>query len=147
MDPADMSGIDPDFLCHRLSISLGACLDPYHLPSIDALVDGAFGCGLLSFMDAYSGYNQIRMHPNDKSKTTFIMDKGSFCYKVMSFGLKNARATYQRLMDWIFKDHIGNQLEVYVNDMVVKSRMEVGHVENLAAIFQSVKEIPVKAEP
>ncbi|RDY03009.1 hypothetical protein CR513_13459, partial [Mucuna pruriens] len=104
-----------------------ACLkDPYPLPSIDALVDRASSCGILSFMDAYSSYYQIRMHSNDESKTTFIMDKGKFCYKVLSFGLMNVGATYQRLMDQIFKDHIGNQLEVYVDDMVVMSRMEVG---------------------
>ncbi|RDX66013.1 hypothetical protein CR513_55264, partial [Mucuna pruriens] len=103
--------------------------DPYPLPSIDALVDGASGCKLLSFMDTYSSYNQIRMHPIDESKTAFIIDKGNFCYKVMPFGLKNARATYQRLMDRIFKDHIGNQLEVYVDDMVVKSKIETSHVE------------------
>ncbi|RDX69532.1 hypothetical protein CR513_51345, partial [Mucuna pruriens] len=86
-----------------------ACLkDLYPLPSIDALVDGASGCGLLSFMDAYSGYNQTKMHPNDESKTMFITNEGNFCYKVMPFSLNNVGATYQRLMDWIFKDHIGN---------------------------------------
>ncbi|RDX62684.1 hypothetical protein CR513_58958, partial [Mucuna pruriens] len=70
------------------------CLkDLYPLPSIEALVDRALGCGLLSFVDAYSGYNQIRMHPCDESKTTFIT-KGNFCYGVMYFGLKNARATF-----------------------------------------------------
>ncbi|RDX72750.1 hypothetical protein CR513_47719, partial [Mucuna pruriens] len=68
--------------------------DPYPLPSIDRLVDGVSGYALLSFMDAYSGYNQIRMHPSDEEKTAFITEEGVFCYKVMPFGLKNARATY-----------------------------------------------------
>ncbi|RDX85694.1 hypothetical protein CR513_33079, partial [Mucuna pruriens] len=98
--PTDMSSIDPDFLYHRLSISprahpvsqkkrrLGeekkkgdlnkACpKDPYPLPSIDTLIDGASGCGLLSFMDAYISYNQIRIHLSDKSKTAFITAKGA----------------------------------------------------------------------
>ncbi|RDX72930.1 Retrovirus-related Pol polyprotein from transposon opus, partial [Mucuna pruriens] len=116
------------------------CLkDPYPLPSIDALVDRASSCRLLSFMDAYLSYNHIRMHPNDESKMAFITDEGNFCYKVIPFGLKDVGATYQRLMDRIFKDHIGNQLEVYVDDMVVKSGMEVGHVENLVAIFRVLR--------
>ncbi|RDX62235.1 hypothetical protein CR513_59449, partial [Mucuna pruriens] len=66
-----------------------ACLkDPYPLPSIHRLVDGASDCGLLSFMDAYSKYNQIRMHPRDEAKIAFITNMGTFCYKVMPFGLK-----------------------------------------------------------
>nr|KYP72976.1 Transposon Ty3-I Gag-Pol polyprotein [Cajanus cajan] len=73
--------------------------DSYPLPNIDCLVDGASGYELLSFMDAYSGYNQIRMHPADEDKTAFIADQANFCYRVMPFGLKNAGATYQRLMD------------------------------------------------
>jgi len=73
--------------------------DSYPLPNIDVLVDRVSGCGLLSFMDAYTGYNQIRMHPEDEDKTAFMEIKANFCYKVMPFGLKNARVTYQRMMD------------------------------------------------
>ncbi|RDY14055.1 hypothetical protein CR513_00934, partial [Mucuna pruriens] len=68
--------------------------DPYPLPSIDRLVDSVAGFALLSFMETYSGYNQIRMHPQDEEKTTFITNDDAFCYKVMPFGLKNAGATY-----------------------------------------------------
>ena len=72
-----------------------ACLkDSFSLPYIDALVDSTSGFELLSFMDAFSGYNQILMHPEDREKTAFITDRGLYCYKVMSFGLKNAWATY-----------------------------------------------------
>ncbi|RDX87980.1 hypothetical protein CR513_30480, partial [Mucuna pruriens] len=105
--------------------------DPYPLPSIDTLVDGASGCRLLSFMDAYSSYNQIRVHPSDESKTTFIMDNGNFCYKVMSFGLKNVGATYQRLIDQIFKDHIGGG----------------GHAENLTSIFRVLRRYQLRLNP
>jgi len=69
--------------------------DFYHLPSIDCLIDGAVGHTILSFLDAYFGYNQIRMHPRDKEKTAFMTDCNNFYYEVMPFDLKNAGATYQ----------------------------------------------------
>jgi len=96
--------------------------DAYSLPSIDRLVDGASGHNFLSFLDAYLGYNQIPMYGPDRSKTTFITDQANFCYEVMPFGLKNAGATYQRLMDRVFREQIGRSMEVYVDDMVVKSQ-------------------------
>jgi len=68
--------------------------DSYPLPSIDALVDSASGCRLLSFLDTFSGYNQIMMHPRNECKTTFMTKLSCYCYKVMPFGLKNASATY-----------------------------------------------------
>ncbi|KAJ8466037.1 hypothetical protein OPV22_028589 [Ensete ventricosum] len=78
--------------------------DCYPLPRIDQLVDVTSGHQLLSFMDAFSGYNQIRMAPRDKENTTFITHNGTYCYKVMPFGLKNAGATYQRLVNRMFND-------------------------------------------
>ncbi|XP_072061951.1 uncharacterized protein [Arachis hypogaea] len=86
--------------------------DSYPLPCIDKLVDNTSGYQILSFMDAYSAYNQILMHPADEEKTTFITDQGNFCYRVMPFGLKNAGATYQSLMDKIFQKQIGKNMEV-----------------------------------
>ena len=77
--------------------------DSYPLPSIDALVDSASGCKVVSFLDAFSGYNQIKMHPRDESETAFMTETCSYCYKVMPFGLKNAGATYQRLMDKVLR--------------------------------------------
>ncbi|KAK1578445.1 hypothetical protein Q3G72_030307 [Acer saccharum] len=76
--------------------------DSFPLPRIDQLVDATVRHELLSFMDAYSGYNQIRMNKTDEEKTAFTMDQGLYCYKVMPFGLKNAGATYQRLLNRIF---------------------------------------------
>jgi len=93
----------------------------YPLPSIDSLV-GTSGCRLLSFLDAFSGYNQIRMHPNDEEKTVFMTEHANYCYKVMPFGLKNVGATYQRLMDRILVPMLGRNVQVYVDDMVVTSR-------------------------
>ncbi|RDX68880.1 hypothetical protein CR513_52075, partial [Mucuna pruriens] len=93
--------------------------DQYLLPSIDQLVDGASGCGLLNYMDAYSSYNQIRMHPHDEAKTVFATSTGTFCYKVMPFGLKNVGATNQRLMDRIFKDVMDQNMKVYVDKSTI----------------------------
>ena len=76
--------------------------DSYPLPRIDTLVDSIARNQLLSFMDAFSGYNQIKMEEADQEKTSFVTSQGLFCYKVMSFGLKNAGATYQRLMNKMF---------------------------------------------
>jgi len=81
--------------------------DSYPLPSIDALVDSASGCRLLSFLETFLGYNQILMHNRDECKTTFMTDLSSYCYKVMSFGLKNSGATYQRFMDRVLTPMIG----------------------------------------
>ncbi|KAL2498376.1 Ribonuclease H [Abeliophyllum distichum] len=78
--------------------------DSFPLPRIDQLVDVTSGHELLSFMDAYSGYNQIPMYPPDKDYTSFVTDKAFYCYKVMTFGLKNAGGTYQRLVNKIFAD-------------------------------------------
>ena len=95
--------------------------DSYPLPRVDVLVDSTAQHQLLSFMDAFSGYNQIRMHEADQEKTSFVTSQGLFCYKVMPFGLKNARVTYQRLMNKMFAQQIGRNVQVYVDDMLVKS--------------------------
>ena len=81
------------------------------------------GHELLSFMDAYSGYNQISMYEPDEEHTSFITDWGLHCYKVMPFDLKNAGATYHRLVNMMFKDLIGKSIEVYMDDMLVKSKV------------------------
>jgi hypothetical protein len=82
-----------------------ACLkDSFPLPRMDTLIDSTLGHELLSFMDAFSGYNQIHMHKLDEEKTSFIPNRGLYCYKMMPFGLKNAGATYQSLVNKIFQD-------------------------------------------
>ena len=76
--------------------------DNYPLPWIDTVVDSTARHQILSFMDAFLGYNQIKMEEADQEKTSFVTSQGLFCYKMMSFGLKNAGATYQRLMNKMF---------------------------------------------
>ena len=86
--------------------------DSYPLPNIDRLVDNLAGYKLLSFMDAYSGYNQIPMAMSDKRCTAFMTESGNYYYNVMPFGLKNAGATYQRMMNKVYHGEIGDTLEV-----------------------------------
>ncbi|XP_068500838.1 uncharacterized protein [Phaseolus vulgaris] len=210
---SDMSGIDPDFLCHHLSmdatvrpvrqrrrkfneerrlvireetqklLSVGhireiqypewlanvvlvkkangkwrmcvdftdlnkACpKDSYQLPSIDALVDSASGCEMLSFLDAFSGYNQIKMHPRDEGKTTFMIETCSYCYKVMPFGLKNAGATYQRLMDKVLAPMLGRNVQAYVDDMVVTLHDRRQHTTDLEELFATISKYRLKLNP
>ena len=114
--------------------------DSFPLPRIDQLVDSTAGYKLLSFMDAFSGYNQIRMAEEDQEKTTFIMSQGLYCYKVMPFGLKNAGATYQRLVNKMFSKQISRNMEVYVDDMLIKSKEELLHLDNLRETFATLKQ-------
>jgi hypothetical protein len=85
-----------------------ACLKvPYPLPRIDQIVDSTAGCETLPFLDAYSGYHQIKMKESDQLATSFITPFGMYCYITMPFGLRNAGATYQRCMNHVFGEHIG----------------------------------------
>ena len=105
--------------------------DSFPLPHIDRLVEATAGNELLSFMDAFSGYNQIMMNADDREKTAFITDRGTYCYKVMPFGLKNAGATYQRLVNRMFSEQLGKLMEVDIDDMLIKSLRASDHVSHL----------------
>ena len=102
--------------------------DNFPLPHIDTLVDNTAQHSLFSFMDDFSGYNQIKMAPEDMEKTTFVTMWGTFCYKVMSFGLKNVGATYQRAMVTLFYYLMHKEIKFYVDDMIAKSRKEDEHI-------------------
>ena len=114
---------------------------------IDQLVDSTAGHKLLSFMDAFSGYNQIRMDEADQEKTSIVTSQGLFCYEVMSFGLKNVRATYQRLVNHMFRPQIGRKVEVYVDDMLVKSLDEGKHLDDLQETFNTLRRYSMKLNP
>ena len=86
---------------------------------------------MLSFIDTFSGYNQIKLNEADQEKTSFITSQGLFCYKLMSFRLKNVGATYQRLMNKMFAHQIRRNVQVYVDDMLVKSTREGDHLSDL----------------
>uniref|UniRef100_A0A2N9G2A0 Reverse transcriptase domain-containing protein n=1 Tax=Fagus sylvatica TaxID=28930 RepID=A0A2N9G2A0_FAGSY len=120
---------------------------PDWLANVVMLVDSTAGHKLLTFMDAFSGYNQIVMDESDQEKTSFITSRGLFCYKVMPFRLKNAGATYQRLMNRMFHDQIGRNVEVYVDDMLVKSKEEDGHLDDLRETFETLRKYQMKLNP
>ena len=101
--------------------------DDFPLPHIDVLVDDTVVSALMSFMDGFSGYNQIKMAPKVMTKTTFTTEWGIYCYTMIPFGIKNAGATYQRLATALLHDMMHNEVEVYVNDMIVKSKERGSH--------------------
>ena len=117
-----------------------ACLkDPFPLPKIDQLVDSTAGHEKMSFLDAFQGYHQIALKREDQEKTAFITSRGIFCYKVMPFGLKNAGATYQRMVMKMFSQLLGKPVEVYIDDMVVKSVKGTDHVQDLKQVFSVLR--------
>ena len=109
------------------------------MPRIDQLVDSTVRHKLLTFMNAFSRYNQIKVAEEDQEKTAFIISQGLYCYKIMPFGLKNARATYQRLVNKMFNKQIGRNIEVYVDDMLVKSKEELTHLDDLKKTFTTLR--------
>ena len=102
---------------------------------------------MLSFMDVFSGYNQIKMDEADQEKTSFITSQELFCYKVMPFDLKNAGATYQRLVNHIFRPQIGRNVKVYINDTLVKSLDEEKHLDDLQGTFDTLRRHQMKLNP
>jgi hypothetical protein len=110
-------------------------------------VDSTAGCETLCFLDAYSGYHQIRMKESDQLATSFITPFGMYCYVTVSFDLRNAGATYQRCMNHVFGEHIGRTVEAYVDDIVVKTRKASDLLSDLEATFRCLKAKGVKLNP
>ncbi|XP_058084609.1 uncharacterized protein LOC131232405 [Magnolia sinica] len=130
---------------HRLQdLNKASPKDDFPLPHIDTLVDNIARHKIFSFMDSFSGYNHIKMVIEDREKTSFITPWGTFCYRVMPFGLKNARATYQRAMTTLFHNMINKEMEVYVDDMIVKSRMIDRNFEDLEKLFNRLEKFKLR---
>jgi hypothetical protein len=124
------------------------CLKDYFpLPRIDQIIDSAAGCEHLSFLDAYSGYNQIRLKVEDKDKTSFITPHGVYCYTTMPFGLKNVGATYQRCIQACLKEQIGRNVEVYVDDIVIKSAKADSLLDDLRETFANLDRYSIILNP
>nr|GEX76915.1 reverse transcriptase domain-containing protein [Tanacetum cinerariifolium] len=122
-----------------------ACLkDGYPLPEIVWKVESLCGFPLKCFLDAYKVYHQIQMAKDDKEKAAFIISQGIFCYTKMPCGLRNAGATYQRLVDKAFHKQIGRNIEVYVDDLVIKSHTEDEIVRDIGETFKTLREINMK---
>ena len=118
--------------------------DDFSLPHIDMLVDNTASHPMLSFMDGFSGYNKILMAQEDMEKTSFITEWGTYCYRVMPFGLKNAGATYQRASTTLFHDMMHKDVEVYVDDMIVKSQGRADHLATLQRFFERIRQFRLR---
>ena len=121
----------------------------YHMPIADMLINEASGHRVISFIDGNAGYNQIFMAEEDTSKTAFRCPGfvGLFEWVVMTFGLKNAGATYQRAMNLIFHDLLGIIFEVYIDDIVIKSAGLSHHLANLRLALERMRQYGLKMNP
>ena len=119
----------------------------FRLPYIDILVDNIASSALMSFMDGFSRYNQIKIATKDMTKTTFTLEWGIYYYTVMPFRLKNAGSTYQRMATALLHDIMHNVVEVYVDDMIVKSKDSRGHIINLRKFFERIKKYRLRLNP
>ena len=118
--------------------------NPFPMPKIDQLVDATIGHPRMSFLDAFQGYHQIPLASNDQEKTVFVTPVGNYHYKVMPFGLKNAGSTYQRMMTRMFESQLGKNIEIYIDDMVVKSKVVSEHLGDLETIFEILRKYKLR---
>ncbi|XP_071907805.1 uncharacterized protein [Coffea arabica] len=121
--------------------------DCFPLPRIDRLVDSTVGFDVLCFLDAFKGYHQIEMAEEDRDKTSFITEEGTYCYRTMPFGLKNAGATYQRLVNKLFQNQVGRSMEVFVDDMIVKSRTDQRLIPDLREVLDILLKSRMRLNP
>src|SRR5206468_507721 len=121
--------------------------DPFGLPRIDQVIDSTARSELLCFLDAYSGYHQVSLAESDCMKTSFITSFGSYCYITMPFGLKNAGVTYQRAMQRCLHDQLGRNVEAYIDDVVIKSRVKEDLLSDLSEMFENLRRFRWKLNP
>ena len=125
-----MDFIDPSKTCPKY---------PFLMRRIDQLVNAIASHPRISLLNAFQGYHQIPLALGDQEKTTFVIPTGNYHYKVMPFGLKNAGSTYQRMITRMFEPQLGKSIEVYIDDMVVKSKLVFEHVGDLRSIFEILR--------
>ncbi|GJS01217.1 reverse transcriptase domain-containing protein [Tanacetum coccineum] len=134
---------------HPLTKNLNAACpkDYYPLQEIDLKIEAVMGHPFKCFLDAYKRNHQIQMSKVDEEKTNFYTDQGTYCYVKMPFGLKNAGATYQRLVDSAFQTQLGRNLEAYIDYMVIKSKSEQDMITDIAETFDKLRRINMKLNP
>ncbi|GJT53231.1 reverse transcriptase domain-containing protein [Tanacetum coccineum] len=121
--------------------------DCYPLLEIEWKIKSLYGYPFKYFLDAYKGYHQIQMAESDEEKTAFHTSQGVYCYIKMPFGLKNAGATYQRLVDKAFDSQVGRNMEMYVDDLVIKSHTETKMLRDIDKMFRTLRKINMKLNP
>ena len=118
--------------------------DPFPMPKIDQLVDATVGHPRMSFLDAFQGYYQIPLALDDQEKIAFVTPIGNYHHKVMPFGLKNAGSTYQRMMTRMFESQLRKNTEIYIDDMVVKSKVVSEHLGDLRNILEVLRKYKLR---
>ena len=118
--------------------------DPFPMSKIDQLVDVTVGHPRMSFLDAFQDYHQIPLALDDQEKTAFVTPVGNYHYKVMPFGLKNAGSSYQRMMTRMFGSQLGKNIEIYIDNMVVKSKVVLEHLGDLGNIFEILRKYKLR---
>jgi hypothetical protein len=121
--------------------------DPYPLLRIDQIIKSTASSDLLCFLDAFSGYHQIKMAKEDEENMAFITPCRVYCYVCMPFGLKNAGAAFQRLMHKALGAQMGRNAEAYVDDIVVKIREGPTLIEDMEETFANVRKVNIKLDP
>jgi hypothetical protein len=121
--------------------------DHFHLPRIDQAIDSMAGSELLYFLDAYSGYHQIKTKESDQLATSFITPYGTYCYVTMPFGLKNAGAMYQRTMKKCLMDESGRNIHPYVDDIAVMSKKQDDLIADLQETFNNPRKYNMMLNP
>eukprot|EP00253_Pinus_taeda_P011949 PITA_11949 len=121
--------------------------DNFPLPTMEQILQSVAGSELMFFLDGFSGYNQILVHPDDQLKTTFRTKWGTYAYQKMPFGLINAGATFQRAMDITFKGLIDRTVVSYLDDITVFSKERSNHLHDLNQIFQRCKRYGISLNP
>ena len=134
-------------MCRYTNLNEACPKDNFPLPRIKQIVDTTVRHRILPFLDTFSRYHQIPMHPSNVEKMTFITPHRLYCYDVMPFDLKNARATYQRLVTKIFQLLLGNTMEAYIDDMLVKSKERFDHTQHLQEAFELLRRYGMKLNP
>jgi hypothetical protein len=121
--------------------------DEFPLPRIDSLVDAATTSKLMSLLDCYSGYHQIWMKKEDKTKTSFITPSGTYCYLRMPEGIKNVGGSFSRMTAKVLSSQIGRNVVTYVDDIIVKSTKQENHIANLQETFANFRKAGLKLNP
>ncbi|GAU18799.1 hypothetical protein TSUD_80880 [Trifolium subterraneum] len=140
-DNADkMPGLDPNIACHQLAVdeTASAVVQRRHRQSPEKIVAAE---------KAVKDLLEANFISEAKTKTAFMTESGNYYYNVMPFGLKNAGATYQRMMNKVFREEIGDMLEVYMDDMIVKSHEEVDHTIHLQKVFEQARKVNMRFNP
>src|ERR1700733_3479883 len=121
--------------------------DNFPLPPMEQILQAVAGSELMSFLDGFSRYNQILVHPDDQLKTTFRTKWGTYAYQKMPFGLVNAGATFQRAMDTAFRGLINRSVVIYLDDITVFSKKRSNHLHDLDQILQRCKRYGISLNP